>query len=183
VNLLVGFVPFVLFAIFTRLSVDLALWLAFATAFAIGISGFLKHRALRVLDAGSAAVLGFLALYYGFVEPGLQVSAVRLVVDISLCAITLASLVARQPLTLQYAQGDVAADILVRPSFIRANYFITFVWLVAFAVTACADGAATFDPAFPVTGAVAAGLLALAAALAFTWRYQPRLRKRSSLTR
>ena len=172
-----------LFALLTRLSVDLALWLAFATAFAIGISGFLKHRVLRVLDAGGAAIFGFLALFGDFVEPGLPVSAIRLIIDISLFAIALASLVARQPFTLQYARGEVTPDLLVRPSFVRANYLITFVWLVAFAVMAAADGAATFDPGVPVTGAVAAGLLALAVALAFTWRYPARVRRRSSLPR
>jgi hypothetical protein len=179
-NLLLGFAPFVLFAFLTRLSVDLALWLAFATAFAIGMSGFLRHRVLRVLDAGSAAVFGFLALFSGFLEPGLQASAIRLIIDISLLAIALASIVARQPLTLQYAQGEVPRDLLARPSFVRANYVVTLVWLVAFAVMAGADGAATFDPAVPVTGAVAAGLLALAAALAFTWRYPARVRRRAS---
>lgn len=168
-----------MFALLTRLDVNLALWLAFAAAFAIGISGFLKHRVLRVLDAGSAAIFGFLALLCGFVEPGLQVSAVRLIIDISLFAIALASLVARQPFTLQYARGEVKTDVLVQPFFVRANYLITLVWLVAFAVMAAADGAATFDPAVPVTGAVAAGLLTLAAALTFTWRYPARVRRRS----
>jgi hypothetical protein len=182
-NLLVGFAPFVLFALLTRLSVDLALWLAFAAAFAIGISGFLKHRVLRALDAGSVAVFGFLALYYGFVEPGLQVSAVRLIIDISLFAIALASLVARQPFTLQYARGDVSPEVLARASFVRANYLITLVWLLAFAIMAGADGAATFVPAVPVTGAVAAGLLALAVALTFTWRYPARGRRRLSRQR
>lgn len=168
-----------MFALLTRLSVDLALWLAFAAAFAIGMSGFLRHRVLRVFDAGSAAIFGFLALFSGFVEFGLQASAIRLIIDISLFAIALASIVARQPFTLQYARGEVAPDVLARPSFVRANYLMTFVWLVAFAVMAGADGAATFDPAVPVTGAVAAGLLALAAALTFSWRYPARVRRRS----
>lgn len=172
-----------LFAFLTRLSVDLALWLAFSAAFAIGMNGFLRHGVLRVLDAGSAAIFGFLALFCGFVEPGLQVSAVRLLIDISLFAIALASLVARQPFTLQYARGEVPTDVLTWPSFIRANYLITLVWLAAFAVMGGADGAATFDPAVPVTGAVATGLLALAAALAFTWRYPAHVRRRSLIKR
>lgn len=177
-NLLVGFAPFVLFALLARLSVDAALWLAFAVAFAIGIDGLLRRRVLRVLDAGSAAIFGFLALFCGFIETGLQVSAIRLIIDISLFAIALASLVARQPFTLQYARGGVPPEVLGRASFVRANYLITLVWLVAFAVMAGADGAATFVPAVPVTGAVAAGLLALAAALIFTWRYPARVRSR-----
>ena len=164
-----------LFALLTRLSVDLALWLSFAAAFAIGISGFLKHRILRVLDAGSTAIFGFLALFCGFVEPGLQVSAIRLIIDISLFGIALASIIAREPFTLQYARGEVDPAILAGSPFIRANYLITLVWMIAFAIMAAADGAATFVPAIPVTGAVAAGLMALAAALAFTWRYPRRV--------
>src|SRR5262249_29631626 len=118
-NLLVGFVPFGLFTVLARLSVDLALWLSFATAFAIGMRGFLKHRVLRFFDLGSTVVFGFLAMFCGFFEPGLQISAIRLIVDISLFAIAFASLVARQPFTLQYAPGNVEADVLDRPSFIR----------------------------------------------------------------
>jgi len=180
-NLLLGFAPLVLFALLTRLAVDVALWLAFAASFAIGVSGFLKHRELRALDAGSAAVFGFLALFSGFLDPGLQASAIRLIIDISLFSIALASIAARQPLALQYARGEVSPEMLTRPSFVRANYLITSVWLVALAVMAGADGAATFVPGVPVTGSVAMGLLALALALAFTWRYSARIRVRASL--
>ena len=34
--ILLGFAPFILFSLLTNVSVDLALWLAFAAAFAIG---------------------------------------------------------------------------------------------------------------------------------------------------
>jgi hypothetical protein len=82
------------------------------------------------------------------------------------------------PFTLQYAQGEVPPDVFASPSFVRANYLITLVWMVAFAVMAAADGAATFDPSVPVTAAVAAGLLTLAGALAFTWRYPDHISRR-----
>ena len=164
-----------MFAFLTRLSVDLALWLAFAAAFAIGMQGFLKHRVLRMFDVGGAAIFGFLALFSDVLEPGLQVSAVRLVIDIALLAIALASLVARQPFTLQYARGEIASGVLARPSFVRANYLMTSIWAAAFALMGFADGAATFNPKVPVTVAVGTGLISLAGALLFTWRYPARV--------
>jgi len=170
-DLLLGFIPFVLFSVLTRLSLDLALWAAFAAGFALGLRGFLETRALRMLDAGSAAVFGFLALFGGFVAPSLDTAAIRLIVDASLLAIAIASLVARDPLTLQYAKGALEDDIRRSSRFVRANYLVTAVWAAAFALMALADGAATFDPRVPLTGAVAAGVVSLAGALLFTWRY------------
>jgi hypothetical protein len=177
-NLVLGFAPFVLFALLARLSLDLALWLSFATAFAIGIHGFLSTRVLKVLDLCSIVIFGLLALFRGFLVPELGVSAIRLVIDISLFVVAVASLVARRPFTLQYALGEVPADVFASPSFVRANYLITLVWMAAFAVMGTADGAATFDPSVPLTDAVAAGLLTLAGALAFTWRYPDHVSRR-----
>lgn len=177
---LLGFAPFALFALLTRLSVDLALWVAFATAFAIGVRGFLETRTLRMLDAGSAAVFGFLALFGGFIEPGLEASAYRLIVDASLLAIAIASFVAGQPITLHYAWRPIGDETRRSRRFVRANYLITAVWVAAFALMAFADGAATFDPEIPVTVAVAAGLATLAGALVFTWRYTARAMARAA---
>ena len=170
-NLFLGFVPFIVFALLTRLSVDVALWLALAFAFTIGIRGFLHGREMRILDLGNIVMFGFLALYCGFIAPGLEASAIRLVVDIALAALALASLAARRPFTLQYARDTVAPETRSERSFIRANYAITFVWMLAFGVMSVADAAATFNPKVTITEAVAAGLLSLAAAFAFTWRY------------
>jgi hypothetical protein len=177
VNLFVGFAPFIVFAILMRLSVDVALWVAFAIAFTIGIRGFLRTGDIRILDIGSMVVFGFLALFCGIVEPELEASAIRLIIDISLVAIALASLAARQPFTLQYARDDVEPDVWSSSAFVRANYVITLVWMTAFAIMSAADAEATFNPKVSVTEAVGAGLLALAGAFAFTWRYPAQLRR------
>jgi len=170
-SLFLGFVPFIVFALLTRLCVDLALWMAFAMAFAIGMRGFLHAREVRILDVGNIVMFGFLALFCGFIEPELEASAIRLVVDVALVGIALASLVGRQPFTLQYARESVAPTMRNASQFIRANYVITFVWMMAFALMALADGAATFNPKVTITEAVGAGLVSLAGAFAFTWRY------------
>jgi hypothetical protein len=159
------------------LSVDLALWVALGLAFTIGIRGFLRTRELRILDLGNITLFGFLAFYCGFVEPGLEASAIRLVVDVALIGIALASLAARQPLTLQYAREEADPAQWSTSSFVRANYVVTLVWMTAFAVMAVADGAATFDPKVTITEAVGTGLLALAGAFAFTWRYPAQLHR------
>ena len=170
-NLFLGFVPFIVFALLTRLSVDLALWVAFGMAFSIGIRGFLHSREVRILDVGNIVMFGFLALFCGFIEPGLQASAIRLVVDTALVGVALASLVGRQPFTLQYARESLEPSQRNTSSFIRANYVITLVWMLAFCLMALADAAATFNPKVTITEAVGAGLLSLAGAFAFSWRY------------
>jgi hypothetical protein len=110
-------------------------------------------------------MFGFLALFCGFVEPELGASAIRLIIDIGLFGIALASLAARQPFTLQYAREEVSPEIWASSAFVRANYVITLVWMSAFAIMSVADGAATFDPSFSVTEAVGA------------WRYPALLRQ------
>ncbi len=176
-SLMLGFAPFILFAVLMRLSVDLALWASLAAAFSIGIRAFLHTRVLKLLDAGSTVVFGLLALYKGFLDPALPAPAVRLIVDTALLAVVVASLIARQPFTLQYAREEVAPEHWDDPVFVRANYVIAAVWAFALAVMALADGTATFNPRMPITGAVAAGLVALAAALTFSWRYPAYVQK------
>jgi hypothetical protein len=170
-TLALGFAPFILFAILMRLSVDLALWVAFAAAFAIGIRAFLETQVLRLLDAGSMVLFAMLALYRGFVDPGLSATAVRVIIDSGLLAIVLGSLGLQQPFTIQYAREP--RDDWDSPGFLRANYVLSMVWALALAITTAADAA------IPMTGAVAAGLAALAGALAFTWRY-PEFRPQSA---
>lgn len=178
-DLLAGFAPFVLFVLLTRLSVDLALWTSFATAFAVGVRALVRTRMIRTLDAGSVAVFGLLAVVRAF-APGLDVSVNRLTAEASLFTIALFSLVARRPFTLNYVREGDERQPACSPSLKRANYRITFVWMLAFALMAGADAAAIFDRRISVTFALAAGLLVMTAALTFTWRYpvpQPILRR------
>jgi hypothetical protein len=168
-GLLLGLAPFILFAILMRLSVDLALWIAFAAAFTIGIRAFLNTQVLRFLDAGSTALFATLALYRGFIEPGLSIPTVRLLVDIGLLAIVVASVALQQPFSLQYSSEDIVPDLLDSPAFLRANYILSGAWAFAFATMVVADAS------LPLTEAVAAGLVVLVGALTFTWRFPPML--------
>src|ERR1700749_3725281 len=105
-TLLLGFTPFILFALLSRLSADLALWLAFAAAFVVTIRDFVEQPVLRLLDATSLALFGLLALGRGFVAPDLSLAAVRTIVDAVIALAIAVSLLRRQPFSLQYASSE-----------------------------------------------------------------------------
>ena len=182
-GILLGFAPFIVFALLTELSVDLALWAALASAFVIGIRDFAQTRLLRVLDMGSIFLFGVLALYTGFIQPSLSLQAVHLVVDGGFMIIALVSILIGNPFTLDYAREQVAEEFWHTPLFLRTNYVITGVWTLAFATMTAADAAATFSTRFPSTLDLAANLAALALAVVFTTRYPAHVRARTAAPR
>jgi hypothetical protein len=124
------------------LSDDLALWIAFAAAFALSMRSFLDTRVLKTLDGGNTVLFGALALYKGFIQPGLTFSTLLLAVDGGLLAIIIASLVLHEPFTLQYAREQVAPEDWQSPTFLHANYVVSGVWVAALAIMTAADAAA-----------------------------------------
>ncbi len=170
-GILLGFTPFILFSLLTGLSVSLALWVAFAAAFAIGIRDFLHTKMLRLLDVVCLALFALLAIYTGFIQPSLPVQAVRMIADVGLLLLALISIAMRNPFTAQYARDDAPEEMWNTAAFVRANYILAVVWSFAFAVMATADAYATFNKKFPLSLDVAAGLGMLALAIVFTVRY------------
>jgi hypothetical protein len=165
-NLILGFVPFILFAILSRLSADLALWVAFAAAFVVTIRDFVERPQLRLLDGTSILLFGALALWRGFWDPGLNLDALRIIVDLALTAAILFSLLMRRPFSLQYAgRADWNES-----DFLRVNYVISLVWLIAFTAMAAAD---TLDGliTLPLDAGIGVSMLALAVAVIVTLRY------------
>lgn len=181
-GILLGFAPFIVFALLTGLSVDLALWTALAAAFVIGIRDFARTRILRVLDMGGIFLFGLLALYTGFIQPSLPLPAVRLVVDGGLMMIALVSILIGSPFTLDYARDEVPEKLWRAPVFLRTNYIITGVWVLAFAAMTAADAAATFSARFSPALDIAASLAALTLAVVFTTRYPAHVRARAGLS-
>lgn len=171
-NLILGFAPFILFAIFTRLSVDVALWLAFAAAFVVAIRDFVEQPSLRLLDGGSLALFAGLALWRGFIQPDLSLAAVRLAADLGMFAILGSSLVRRRPFSLQYADRQTSSrQVWPARLFRRVNFTISSVWIAGFALMGIADAAVTFHTRMPLYIAVATDLIVLAGATFFTLRY------------
>lgn len=170
-GILLGVSPFIVFALLTSLSVDLALWAAFAAAFVLSIRDFAHTRILRQIDVGSMILFGLLAIYTGFIQPSLSIQAVHLVADGGLLVIAFASLVSGHPFTLDYAREHVPQEMWQTPEFLRSNYIVAVVWTLAFAAMTVTDAMATFNRQFPATLEVAASLGALTLAVVFTARF------------
>jgi hypothetical protein len=168
-TLLFGFIPFILFALLSRLSADLALWLAFAASFVVTIRDFVESPSLRLLDGASLALFGLLALLRGFFMPELPLAIVRTIVDAVLCLAILVSLIRGQPFSLQYANRDSHAQWPL-PAFLKVNHRISLVWMLAFAAMTLADGAVAFL-ALPFYLGIAASVVALASSITFTLLY------------
>jgi hypothetical protein len=165
-TLILGFLPFMLFTLLSRISADLALWTAFAAAFVVTIRDFVESPQLRLLDGVSFKLFGLLALWRGFWDPGLSLDDLRLIVDLGLTGAILFSLVRRRPFSLQYAGRDGWAE----SDFLRVNYIISLVWLIAFTAMALADALnGIVMPALDF--GVGISVVALTVAIAFTLRY------------
>jgi hypothetical protein len=173
-GILYAFTPFILFALLASvtLSMSLALWVALAAAFTIAIRDFAHSKSLRAFDIGGVFLFGLLALYLGFVQPGLKSETVRLVVDCALLLIALGSIALRNPFTSAYAREFTPKDAWRSATFIRANYIITALWAAAFAATGAADAVANFDGRFPLSLDTAVGLAVLGLAVVVTARYR-----------
>jgi hypothetical protein len=172
-TLILGFAPFILFALLSRLSADLALWTAFAAAFVVTIRDFVERPLLRLLDGVSLALFGLLALGRGFVAPDLSLTAVRTAVDVVMALAIASSLLRRRPFSLQYASGETGGLVWPLPLFLRVNYVISAGWAAAFAAMSVADGAVTFA-SVPQAVGVAVSVVAIGAAITLTLRYPGR---------
>lgn len=169
--MLLGFAPLIVFALLALVSVDLALWMALAAAFAVGIRYFARERLLRAFDVANLVLFGALALYAGFVEPGLSMQTVRFVIDGALFLVAVISIVRGNPFTGDYLREAVPHECWPTPHFARMNVVVASAWSLAFAVMAAADAAATVNARFPAALDSAVSLVVLALALVFTARY------------
>ena len=177
-NLVAGFAPFILFTVLSRLSVDLALWIAFATAFVVTIRDFVESPSLRLLDAGSLVLFALLALGRGFLDPNLSLAATRFIAAISLFLLLGLPLALKRPFSVDYARLDPREAGWPPELFLRVNYLVSAVWTGAFGAIAAADGAVLFNTGLPLYGSIAISLAALAVAVTFTLRYPALAAKR-----
>ncbi len=169
-TLVLGFAPVILFAVLSRLSIDLALWAAFAAAFVVTIRAFVESPSLRLLDIGNLALFGMLALVRGFLAPGLlsSESVVRAVAELLLFLLLTASLLRKRPFSLEYAH--VTPQERAQPLFMRVNIVISGIWAAAFAAMAAMD-LLVLMASLPLWPAIAVSVASFAIAITFTLRY------------
>jgi len=175
VSLLLGLTPLLAYCVVAPLSLSLALWLAFAAAFTLAMRGFAAHRRVRLLDGTGLAVFGALVLYNGFLEPGMTLARVSMVVEAIFFVVVMWSLLARRPLTAQYLppqENDTAF-------LTRANTILSGAWAATFAAMAGMQATSTILHTVSPAWASGTGLVVLAGALAFTWQFVAYIEKRS----
>src|SRR3954466_13463420 len=124
-NLIVGFAPFILFTVLSRLSVDLALWAAFAAAFVVTIRDFVESPSLRLLDAGCLVLFALLALWRGFLDPSLSLAMVRFIADVALIVLLGGSVLWRRPFSIEYARRDPREAAWPPALFRKVNYLVS----------------------------------------------------------
>jgi hypothetical protein len=177
-NLVIGFAPFILFAFLSRLSADLALWVAFAAAFVVTIRDFVESPSLRLLDAGSLILFAALALGRGFLDPSLSLALVRFIAEAVLFLLLGATLVLKRPFSVEYARLDPREAGWPPALFRKVNYLVSIAWTAAFLAMTLADGAVAFDPRLPLYASIAVSVIALGLAITFTLRYPALAAKR-----
>jgi hypothetical protein len=152
-------------------SAPVALFAAAAICLAVVALDVVRGRQVKMLGAGSVVLFGALDAYLVWVDPGLNVSSVKLTVDAGVLAISLASIALRFPFTLQYAREMVDAETAALPGFIRANYIISWVWAGAFAAMIAASVLLIYSPDLPLWAGVAIAFAARNTAMYFTKWY------------
>jgi hypothetical protein len=135
-----------------------------------------RGRSIKMLWAGSVILFAALGAYITLVDSGLSGSAVKLTADSGVLAISLASLVIRQPFTLQYAREMVDAETAQLPGFMRANYIITWAWTGAFLLMMIANVLMIYVPGLPLWSGLLIAFAARNSAVYFT-KWYPEYRK------
>ena len=172
-TLILGFAPFILFSILSRLSADLALWIAFAASFVVTIRDFVERPVLRLLDGACLVLFALLALGRGFVAPELSLAAVRAILEGGLTLVIAFSLLRRRPFSMDYASSETHGHVWPLPAFVRINYMISVAWLMAFLAMTVTDTAVLFV-AVPLAVGVAVNIIALGLTTTLTLRYPSR---------
>ena len=168
------------FGAFTALMLVTSAAVSLFVSAAIGVMvmayDILRGRSIKMLGAGTVVIFIALALYLTLVDSGLSSSAVNLVVDAGVLAISLISLVIRQPFTLQYAREVVDAETAALPGFTRASYIITGAWTLAFLLMLLANVLMIYVPGLPLWSGLAIAFAARNTAIYFT-KWYPQYRK------
>jgi hypothetical protein len=176
---LLGFAPFAAFALIEKL-VGILPGLAAGLAVSLALLGWeaARHRAINLLEAGSAAIFAGLLLLSVLAPRDWSVWEVRLYVDGGLALAVFLSVALRRPFTLQQGRRVVAPEIARGRDFLRHNAILSGVWGLAFAGLAAIDLYMVMrGPDVPDRRGILLTLLVLAGAARFTQAYLKRIRR------
>jgi hypothetical protein len=155
---------------------DVALFTAAAICLAVIAYDMVRGRALKILGVGSIVVFIAVGGYITEIDPDLSASGVKFAVDAGIFLVTLGSIVARKPFTLQYALEVADAETAKLPGFIRANYLITAVWTFSMLLMMAGNVALIYVPGLPLWSGLLIAFAARNSAVYFT-KWYPEYRK------
>jgi hypothetical protein len=135
-----------------------------------------RGRSIKILPAGTVILFAGIIAWLHLIDPSLSDKAVKVAVDGGILAISLGSILARYPFTLQYAVESVPSEIAGMPGFMRANYIITSVWTASALLMLLANAAILYVPGLPIWLGLAVAFAARNSAVYFT-RWYPAYRQ------
>ena len=135
-----------------------------------------RGRSLKILPAGTVILFAAILAWLHLINPALSDKAIKVAVDGGIFAISLGSLLARYPFTLQYAVESVHPEIAAMPGFMRSNYIITSVWTASALLMLLANAAILYVPGLPIWLGLAVAFAARNSAVYFT-RWYPAYRR------
>lgn len=164
---MLALLPSAVYYVMAPLSVSLALWLAFAAAFAVGLRYFGATGSVRVFDAAGLVLFGVMAIYDGFVQPETAAPGTSVVLEGGLLAAILWSMAIRRPFTTQYRWLKTQHE----PGFIiRAHTLLTAFWATTFAGLAAIDCLTVIYHILAPGWASVLDVILFGAMLSFTWQ-------------
>jgi len=169
--------PFGSFALLMLVtSAEISLFAAAAICLAVIGLDICRGRSIKMLGAGCVVVFTGLGAYVTLIDPTLSSSAVRLATDAGVLAISLASLIIGKPFVRQYALEEVDAETAKLPGFIRANYTITWAWVLAMVLMMAGNVALIYVPGLPLWSGLLIAFAARNSAVYFT-KWYPEYRR------
>jgi hypothetical protein len=177
IKALLGFAPFVAFALIEKLvGIVPGLAAGFLVSLALAAWEAVRHRAFHILEIGSSVIFGSLMLVALLDRPSWSIWQVRLYVDGGLALIVFLGLLLKRPFTLQHGLRSAPADAMRSPDFPRHNTILSMVWGVAFAGLAAIDACMTSVAGASDRIGIVLTVAVLGGAAKFTQGYVKRIR-------
>lgn len=137
-NILISFMPWILFGVISTHNYLYAVIAAFVSTIIICIPNFRKKN-LKILDIGTFGyfvILFLIAIIPNLVQLEHWTHSLSSTV---LFLISFISIIIGKPFTIQYAKETVEEQYWQTPGFIRTNYIISSAWALGFALTAASS--------------------------------------------
>ncbi|MGY3606281.1 MULTISPECIES: hypothetical protein [unclassified Bradyrhizobium] len=152
-------------------SATASLFAAAAICLAVIAFDVMRGLSIKILGVGSVTTFAAIGLYVAFVDQHLGTASVRFAVDTGIFVVSLGSILARRPFTLQYAREVVDANTVQQPGFLRVNYVITWAWTIAALLMMVGNIAIVYMPSLPLWSGLLIAFAARNSAVFFTKWY------------